>query len=304
MTTRTAANKPIAFATCLTLPALDKDDIDLAKALTAEGHTIEAAPWDDEAIDWTRYQAVIIRSTWNYHMHPEAFRKWLDRLRSYQLLVCNPIDILEWNMDKSYLADLQQKEVPLPDTLFFEAGSSPDLENILSTKGWSKAVIKPCISATAHNTWVTWPDTAAADASKLETLLQTGKYMIQEFMDEVETDGEYSLLFFGQQYSHAAKKTAKAGDFRVQEKYGGSSLPTRPEPSIIRQATEILAKAVPFTATPRLLYARVDGVIRKGVFTLMELELVEPTLFLSGQPLAIRQFIYFFNSSLTAASIC
>src|SRR5437868_2707468 len=101
MTTFTTANKPIAFATCLTLPALDNDDIDLAKALTAEGHTIEAAPWDDETIDWTRYKAVIIRSTWNYHIHPEAFREWLNRLRSYQLLVCNPIDILEWNMDKS-----------------------------------------------------------------------------------------------------------------------------------------------------------------------------------------------------------
>ena len=165
-------------------------------------------------------------------------------------------------------------------------------------------MIKPCISATAYNTWITRPGTTTKDTEKLSHLLKTGRYMIQAFMEEVETDGEYSLIFFGQQYSHAVKKTAKKGDFRVQEQYGGHSRPTRPGPSIIRQATAILDKAVPFTSSPRLLYARVDGVIHKGVFTLMELELVEPSLFINKNPLAIQQFVYFFSSSFTAAAIC
>lgn len=297
-----AANRSIAFATCSACPLLAKDDEALAAALSATGHCVEAAAWDNPAIDWSRYDTVIIRSTWNYHLHPRAFLAWLHRLKGLQLI--NPVDILEWNMNKEYLAGLQQMDIPLPETLFLEAGATPDLDTIFQQTGWSRAVIKPCISATAWNTWIATPDTAAKDTEKLTPLLITGSYMIQAFMEEVETDGEYSLIFFGQQYSHAVKKTAKKGDFRVQEKYGGQSLPTRPEPSIIRQATAILDKAVPFDTSPRLLYARVDGVMCKGVFTLMELELVEPSLFINNNRLAIRQFVYFFNSSFTAAAIC
>jgi len=270
-------------------------------ALSAAGYTIEATPWDDEDIDWIRYRAVVIRSTWNYHLHPTAFRAWLHRLKKLRLSIFNPIDILEWNMDKAYLEQLQQQGVPLPPTQFLDKDSHPDLDSIFQATGWRRAVIKPCISATAYNTWVTGPDTATADNPRLHELLRTDRYMIQEFMEEVETDGEYSLLFFGQQYSHAVKKTARAGDFRVQEKYGGTSLPARPGSDIIRQATAILDTAVLLSP---LLYARVDGVIRKGVFTLMELELVEPTLFFDQHPLALEQFVYFFSSSLTAASIC
>src|SRR5258707_104001 len=98
-----AANKRIAFATCRTCPALAKDDTSLAAALSAEGYTIEAAAWDDEQVDWTRYKAVIIRSTWNYHIHPAAFLAWLHRLENYQVRIFNPVDILQWNMDKGYL---------------------------------------------------------------------------------------------------------------------------------------------------------------------------------------------------------
>ncbi|MDO6434960.1 hypothetical protein Q4E93_30380 [Flavitalea sp. BT771] len=299
-----AANKRIAFATCSSCPDLAKDDSTLAAALVAAGHQVEAAAWDDISIDWGRYDAVIIRSTWNYHLHPQAFLHWLRRLESYPLQVANPVDILEWNMDKSYLADLRHLDVPLPPTLFLDNHNNACLDSIFQDTGWQKAVIKPCISATAHNTWITTPTTAAPDAARLRQLLHTGKYMIQEFMDEVESDGEYSLIFFGQQYSHAVKKTAKKGDFRVQEQFGGHSRPSRPGPSIIRQATAILDKAVPFTSTPRLLYARVDGVMHKKIFTLMELELVEPSLFINGNTLAIQQFAYFFNSSFTAAAIC
>ncbi|HVV05547.1 MAG TPA: hypothetical protein VHC96_15055 [Puia sp.] len=310
-----AANKLIAFATCRPFPALAEDDVQLATALTAVGYTVEAAPWDDAAIDWTKYRAVIIRSTWNYHLHPAAFRTWLHRLKKLGLSLFNPANILEWNMDKSYLSALQQRGVPLPPTQFLDKDSQPDLDSIFRTTGWQRAVIKPCISATAYNTWVTRPDTVTADNPRLHELLRTDRYIIQEFMEEVKKEGEYSLLFFGQQYSHAVKKTARADDFRVQERYGGISLPTQPASDIIRQATAILDKAVPFigesagfdgsaSGGPSLLYARVDGVIRRGVFTLMELELVEPTLFFDQHPLAVQQFVYFFNSSLTAASIC
>lgn len=299
-----AASRSIAFATCSVLPGLAEDDQPLAAALSASGHRVEAAAWDDLTVDWTRYDTVIIRSTWNYHLHPRDFLAWLRRMEGHQLRIINPARILEWNMDKRYLADLKEMDIPLPPTLFLETGSTPFLDSIFQDTGWRRAVIKPCISATAYNTWITQPDTASKDTEKLTQLLNTGSYMIQEFIEEVETDGEYSLIFFGRQYSHAVKKTAKKGDFRVQEKYGGQSLPTHPETSIIRQAKAILDKAVSIDTSPCLLYARVDGVMRKGIFTLMELELVEPSLFINKNPLAIRQFVYFFNNSFTAAAIC
>ncbi len=299
-----AANRSIAFATCSTAPGLAEDDKPLAAGLSASGHRVEAAAWDDLTVDWTRYDTVIIRSTWNYHLHPQAFLAWLLRLESHQLRIINPVDILKWNMNKEYLADLRQMDIPLPETLFLKAGDTPDLDTIFQQTGWQQAVIKPCISATAYNTWVTQPGTTDKDTKKLDRLLTTGRYLIQEFMEEVETEGEYSLIFFGRQYSHAVKKKAKKGDFRVQEQYGGQSLPTRPGPSIIRQAAAILDKAVPPDTSPHLLYARVDGVMRKDIFTLMELELVEPSLFINKRTSAIRQFVYFFNNSFTAAAIC
>jgi len=299
-----AANRSIAFATCSTYPGLAKDDTALAAALSAAGYHVTPAAWDDPAIDWSRYDAVIIRSTWNYHLQPAAFLAWLRQLESHRLHIANPVDILEWNMDKKYLKDLENIDIPLPPTLFLEKDDNADLDAIFQDTGWQKAVIKPCISATAYNTWITQPHTAIPDTTTLTRLLDTGSYMIQEYMEEIATDGEYSLIFFGQQYSHAVKKSAKEGDFRVQEQYGGHSLPTRPDPSIIRQATAILDKTIPFDTSPRLLYARVDGVMHKGIFTLMELELVEPSLFFNDNPLAIQQFVYFFNSSFTAAAIC
>ncbi len=311
-----AANRNIAFATCRDLPQLANDDRPLAAALSAAGHHVEAAPWDDAGIDWNKYDSVIIRSTWNYHKHPDAFRAWIRQLDSLQKHIANPVDILEWNMDKHYLADLREADVPLPPTIFLEKQSLPDMEGIFVSTGWQKAVIKPCISATAYNTWTSDPITAASDTKKLHAQLQTHRYMIQEFMEEVESDGEYSLIFFGQQYSHAVKKTVKKGDFRVQSEYGGSSATARPDRSIIRQATAIidktvsldklsaLDKAVHLDSSPRLLYARVDGVIRNDIFTLMELELVEPSLYINDHRLAVEQFLYFFNSSFTAAAIC
>src|SRR5206468_2487017 len=110
---------------------------------------------DDITIDWGRYDTVVIRSTWNYHMHPQAFLSWHRRLESYPLQVANPVDILEWNMDKKYLADLRQLDVPLPPTLFLDNDSNACLDSIFQDTGWQKAVIKPCISATAYNTWIT-----------------------------------------------------------------------------------------------------------------------------------------------------
>jgi glutathione synthase/RimK-type ligase-like ATP-grasp enzyme len=299
----------IAFATCLSRPEITADDQSLAEELAAEGYRVEACPWDDPNVDWAVYAAVVIRSTWNYHTQKEKFKAWLNELAKDQVRTFNPVTILEWNMDKRYLADLKALGIPVPELYYFPAGTKADLSVIFSTTGWTKAVIKPCVSATAHNTWVTTLATETIDSGRLNICLKKGDYIVQEFMDEIQSDGEYSLIFFSDRYSHAVKKTVSSGEFRVQEQFGGTSTPVQPDGHIIRQAQKILQTLKKFTATapadmhspdtrfplrslPKadILYARVDGTVRNGIFFLMELELIEPVLFFNNDEGAIKRF--------------
>ncbi len=290
-----AANKRIAFATCLSKPDSTTDDAPLIAVLARAGYQAEAIPWDEPAAPWHHYAAVVIRSTWNYHTQKEKFKVWLKELERADIPVFNSITTLQWNMDKRYLSGLQAKGIPVPDLRFLEEGIPADVEEVFLTTHWKKAVIKPCVSATARNTWVTTPG-QTGDTERLNGLLQEGSYIVQEFMEEILSDGEYSLIFFDNQYSHSVKKTSRRGDFRVQEEHGGSSVPVQPAPSIIRQAQHILdtAQSVIFggdTQAGNFLYARVDGVIREGIFTLMELELIEPVLFFNNNKAAIEKFV-------------
>jgi hypothetical protein len=277
--------KKIAFVTCLTRPAIAPDDRPLAEELAKAGYPVVASPWDDPGIDWSSYAAIVIRSTWNYHTRIEKFKAWLSFLKVNKLRVFNPVEILEWNMDKRYLSGLQAIGIPMPELFYFGTGMQADLEELFRATGWKKAVIKPCISAIAFNTWITTPR-LEEDTQRLNSLLQEGEYIVQEFMDEVVSHGEYSLIFLNGQYSHAVQKNVAPGDFRVQEQFGGVSITIQPDEYIIRQAHQVMDAM----KQPDLLYARVDGVIRNKVFVLMELELAEPSLFFNNNPAAIKKF--------------
>src|SRR5262249_51692359 len=158
-------------------------------------------------------------------------------------------------------------------------------QSVLEKQGWQKAVVKPRISATSFRTWVTSPEHAGNQQSAFDELLAASGAVVQRFVDEVQTRGEWSLMFFGGKYSHAVLKQPKAGDFRVQEEYGGSAELASPRMSLIEQAGRITD-----LFDDKLLYARVDGVEIDGRFCLMELELIEPLLFLSCDSLAPQRF--------------
>jgi len=141
--------------------------------------------------------------------------------------------------------------------------------------GWREAVIKPAVSASAFGTWRSSTETAFRDQSRLEQLLSAGDVMVQPLLSEVGDAGEWSLVFLGGSFSHAVLKRPAAGDYRVQWEFGGSAVSAAPARRLIADAGRVLA-AVPGDA----LYARVDGVEREGRLVLMELELIEPHLFL------------------------
>ena len=187
-------------------------------------------------------------------------------------------------MNKIYLRDLAARGVPIPRTAWLEAGTEADLAAVLQQHDFSRAVIKPAISATAYLTFQTTRERAEQDQPHLATILRLSGALVQEFVPEI-ADGEWSLLFFGGQFSHAVLKRPQAGDFRVQTDFGGSYVAATPPPHFIAQAQEILREV-----DQPLLYARVDGVERGGRLVLIELELIEPALFLGAEAAAPPRF--------------
>jgi len=275
----------IAFVTNAELPNLTEDDQLAAQALRQASIEVVPARWDDAQVDWSSFAAVVLRSTWDYHQRADEFAAWLDRLEATGVPVWNPLDIVRWNMDKTYLRDLQEEGVQVVPSVWLLQNVTVDLADLLNQKGWEKAVIKPVISASAHQTHTVDAHDLKDGQAKLDGLLAKGGAIVQSFMDEVQTKGEWSLLFFNKKYSHAAIKKPKQDDFRVQWEHGGTAESAIASPELISQAQAVVDKV-----EERLLYARVDGIERGGQFFLMELELIEPFLFFGYDPGAPARF--------------
>lgn len=269
--------KEIAFVTYSKSPQLTADDAQVASLLSQRNIQVEAVCWDYLQADWQRYEGIVLRSCWNYHLHEMEFKQWIGQMEKQQRRLFNSCEVIAWNMDKTYLQTLALAGIPIPPTHWLQKGDWVDLQQLLSEKNWHKAVVKPTVSASAHQTWLTSGITTPQDQFKLENMLATGGVMIQAFIEEVQTRGEWSLIFFNNHYSHAVLKRTQSDDFRVQQEYGGSADACRPPESILRQAQHIID-----TIGQALLYARVDGIEVNGTFLLMELELVEPALFLGN----------------------
>ncbi len=275
----------IAFVTNAEWPKLTEDDQLAAHALRQAGIEVAPARWDDTQVDWSSFTSVVLRSTWDYHQRAEEFAVWLDRLEATGVPVWNPLEIVRWNMDKTYLRDLQEAGVRVVPSVWLLQGVKVDLADLMKQKGWEKVVIKPVISASAHQTYTVDASDLKDGQAKLDDLLSKGGVIVQSFMDEVQTQGEWSLLFFDKKYSHAAIKKPKQDDFRVQWEHGGSAETAIASPELISQAQAVVDKM-----ESRLLYARVDGIERGELFFLMELELIEPFLFFGYDPAAAVRF--------------
>lgn len=266
----------IALATYSKLPTLNEDDRLLVPALAALGVTAVPAVWHDAAVCWDEFHGVLIRSTWDYHLRAAEFLDWIARLERGGVRVWNPGALLRWNHHKRYLRDLAAGGgVATVPTRWLARGEPADLRALLFDAGWREAVIKPAVSASAFGTWRSSTETASGDQSRLAALLSAGDVMVQPLLSEVGDTGEWSLVFLGGSFSHAVLKRPAARDYRVQWEFGGSAESHVPAGHLIAHAERVLA-AVP----GKPVYARVDGVERDGHLVLMELELIEPHLFL------------------------
>lgn len=263
------------------LPDLTDDDRLLLPALRARGLDPIPASWSDPAVDWARSGAVLVRSPWDYYLRPAEFSTFLDRLEAAGPQVLNPIPTLRANADKRYLPALAQAGAPIIPTLLLDSADLPAWPGALP---WPEAVIKPAVSGNAV-------DTARLSAAEWPAICQiprAGRWLVQPYLPEIEAAGEVSLIYLGGAFSHAVRKIPAPGDFRVQADYGGRYAAITPDPALRAAADRVLAaaRACPGCALPDapLTYARVDGVETAEGFLLMELELLEPNLFLAWHP--------------------
>jgi glutathione synthase/RimK-type ligase-like ATP-grasp enzyme len=278
-----------AFATYAEIPTLYRADQQVADRLTARGFTVEALPWDSPAVDWAGYRAVVIRSTWDYFDKPAAFAAWLDQLERLGVPVLNPVALVRWNMVKTYLRQLEQHGVRIVPTAWVEQGSTPDLAALIDSRGWGDVLLKPTISGGAIGIHKVPAGTAAQHQRTLHQMAQAGAVMVQPLLREIH-DGEISILFADGVYTHSVRKYPAADNIFVQEIYGGRAEPYQPEPALIEQARTLLETARTLTGVDGIAYARVDGLLLGGQFHLMELEVIEPYLFLDDFPAAADAF--------------
>jgi glutathione synthase/RimK-type ligase-like ATP-grasp enzyme len=255
------------------------EDERLLKFLQDKGLDVKYEVWTDPGVDWEAYEALVLKSPWDYFDQVEAFRLWLDKLENKNVRVLNPTPIVRWNYDKHYLLDIEKAGFAIVPTRVLPRQSAFDAQLYFAEWGPAPLIVKPVVSGGAKNTFFISPEEAPQHKSTIEALLQHEDYLVQPFMAEVQDQGEWSLLFFNGQYSHCVRKVPQNGDFRVQHFFGGAIIPVDPPASIREQATRLVQHFA-----PGCLYARVDGLDSAGLFRLMELELIEPLLYLRDEP--------------------
>lgn len=276
----------LALVTYAAHPALQPDDGMLADALRRAGAAVETVVWNDPAVRWDAYDGIVLRSTWDYFLVPAEFDAWLAQRERGSVPLLNPPSVVRWNADKRYLRALAVRGVGIVPTRFVEPGEAATLAEILEVEGWDAAVAKPAVSAGSHETWRTSRAAAAGDQARFAALVADAAVLVQPFVREIEEDGEWSLLFFAGAFSHAVRKRPARGDFRVQAQFGGVSTAEAPPTCAVDAAARVVseAAAVCGIAPASLAYARVDGCMVSGAFALMELELIEPSLFFAQHP--------------------
>ncbi len=284
-----SAVKSLHLATCPDLRHGFHDDLPLVPALAAHGIHAHFTPWQE--IDPADPEPVLVRSPWDYTLHRERFGAWLDALVASGTPCLNPARLMRWNLDKRYLLELEARGHRIVPTRLMEAFDAAGAQAISAEAGWERAIAKPIVGAGASglvrisadgvqpfsaegNTWA--PDTDA---------FPVGPCFVQPEIPAIHSEGEWSLFFFGGKFSHAVRKLPAAGDIRVQEEHGGRTVSDVP-PAATRQAAEGMLKDLPEPS----VYARVDGVHHDGAFCLMELELIEPEMFLRHEPRAAARF--------------
>lgn len=267
----------VAIVSCAAFPHLTDDDRLLRDALESNGMRPSAVVWDSDLVDWAAFDACVIRSVWDYHLKYDDFISWARRIGE-SIPMCNSTDTLIWNSDKTYLRKLGERGIPTIPTLWLERGSEVELAAVLAARGWEDAILKPTIDLGAMNLHRVAGDRQGAQ-QVLDRLLCSNDVMVQPFLPSLQDQGETSLVYVGGKLSHAVRKQPMHGDFRVQPGWGGKARRAEPSAAELRVAAQVFAA---LEDSP--LYARIDLVRGLEGPCLIELELLDPNLYLRDHP--------------------
>jgi glutathione synthase/RimK-type ligase-like ATP-grasp enzyme len=264
---------------------LSDDDKLIIELLKKEGLEIEVLAWDNDYVVWEQFSKVVIRSTWDYHYRIDEYKAWLARLEQKGIPLWNPPEIVKWNLDKKYLLELKDQGISIIPTLLIEQGQKHDLQSILERNAWQEVIIKPAIGASAYQIFKAEKENVLSLQLKMDEILVRSAVLVQPFIPQIQTEGEYSFVFIGGRYSHTILKRPQSNEFRVNRKFDGIWSLHQPSIKLIQQAENICK-----TVRSPLLYARVDCFNVDGRLVLVELELNEPFLFIQWYPQSAVQF--------------
>jgi glutathione synthase/RimK-type ligase-like ATP-grasp enzyme len=275
----------IGILTCARLPELLPSDQTLIPLFAKENIVAKAVVWDDEFVEWTQFDYLIFRNTWDYYQKESAFNTWLDKIESLGIKTFNPISVIQQNKHKFYLKELEKQGISILPTIFLEKNSISNLHDLMP-KHWEKVVIKPAFSAGSYLTKLIDRSELASIQTEFKDHFETKDFLLQEFRQEIKELGETSFIFFNGKFSHAVNKKPVENDFRVQIQYGGKYTLIQPNDDLLHQAELVLSK-IP----EQLLYARVDGIVIENKLHLMEIELIEPDLYFDLADGARERFV-------------
>jgi len=263
----------------------------IVKPLEDLGWECEFIPWDSTSINWDDFDAVIIRSTWDYQQKENLFFKTLQSIEASSATLYNSLDTVKWNIHKRYLLELERENISIIPTRLYDSFDFEIVSQLFSFFNEDKLVIKPCVSANADDTFILEQSKMENLKSVLECTFSRKDFLVQPFIKNVKSEGEYSLIYFGNRLSHVLLKTPKDGDFRVQEEHGGIlKAINKPESSLIDFGNKVMG-TIPY----QCLYSRVDVVRGSDNYLLMEVELIEPSLYFNMDPKSPQMFAEVFN---------
>lgn len=268
------------------LDELFEEDNLLIRGFEAERFQVSPVVWNDPNIDWNQFDIALIRSTWDYLDEQELFLRVLSQIEASACKLFNPFAAVRWNMDKHYLLDLEKWDVPIIPTYLASNVEAGTLHKIFVDKGQQTIILKPTVGLGGSYSQRLPLDELEDTLTRLRAGQLQHEYLIQPFIEDIISEGEWSFIYFNRQLSHVLLKKPAPNDYRVQGIYGGTVQPAEPQPRDLMQAESVMAK-LPFD----VLYARLDFVRVGGQLSVMEVELIEPIFSFNLVPGSIERLV-------------
>lgn len=259
--------------------------------MARRGWVVEMVAWQDERVNWDDYDAVYICTPWDYPQHADKFVAVLERIDHSSAELVNCLSLVRWTLAKSYLKDLEARGAAIVPSSWYEDIDAGMFPEYFAAHQTNKVVIKPLIGANAMDTYVLTNPVAQDVVADLVQVFSGRPYFVQPFIEQIQHEGEYSLFFFSGKYSHAILKSPKTGDFRVQEEHGADISSVQPDAELVDVASKVISLVDPGPVYVRADFVRGDG----GRYLLMELELIEPSLYFRTNSGAAERFATAFD---------